>query len=136
MKLRPEFTLLPSSFDSFLLASIGEEKSGRTLTVLSALARLGFDPWKEASRLAGLSKDAAARALAVAIAVLPEGDWKTSDSPAIATRLVAALPRCQATAAGRPELQRSTRRNTAKRWMMLFLIVVAAAAIEFFYRVQ
>jgi hypothetical protein len=93
MALRPEYSLVHSEFNDFLFALVGEEKSGIQLTVLSALARLGLDPWGEAARLSELPKEAATHALAAAIAALPEGDWKVSDSRSIAVRLVNCLPR-------------------------------------------
>lgn len=92
MGLRPEYSLVHSEFNDFLFALVGEEKSGQPLTVLSALARLGLDPWEEAARLAGMSKDAATSALTSAIADLPEGNWQASDSRSIASRLVDWLP--------------------------------------------
>ena len=92
MGLRPEYSLVHSRYNAFLFAAVGEEKSGLPLTVLSALARLGFDPWEEAARLAGLPKEAATAALTTAIARLPEGDWSASDARAIATRLLDWLP--------------------------------------------
>lgn len=92
MTLRPEFTLGHSPYNAFLFAEVGEEHAGVSLTVLSALTRLGFDPWQEAARLSDLPRDTAARAFAVTIAMLPEGDWKAEDSEAIATRLVGWLP--------------------------------------------
>ena len=93
MALRTEYSLGNSEFNDFLFAFVGEEKSGTPLTVLSALARLDLDPWGEASRLSELTKKAATIALAAKIAVLPEGDWKASDSQSIAVRLVDLLPR-------------------------------------------
>ena len=93
MALRSEYSLVHSEFNEFLFAFVGEEESGLQLTVLSALARLGFDPWAEAARLSGLSKEAATSALSIAIAKLPEGDWKASESQSIAVRLVDCLPR-------------------------------------------
>jgi hypothetical protein len=93
MSLRAEYALGNSPYNAFLFAAVGEERAGQPLTVLSALARLGFDPWTEAARLAALPREAAARAFAVSIAMLPEGDWKASDSDAIATRLVGSLPK-------------------------------------------
>lgn len=92
MTLRPEYALGQSPYNPFLFAAVGEERIGATLTVFSALTRLGFDPWREAARLSGLPRDTAAGALAVTIAMLPEGDWKASDSEAIAARLVNWLP--------------------------------------------
>ena len=93
MTLRPEYALGHSEFNDFLFALVGEEKSGSPLTVLSALTRLGLDPWGEAARLSKMTAKAATSALAARIAVLPEGDWKASDSLTIASRLVDQLPR-------------------------------------------
>jgi hypothetical protein len=92
MTLRPEYALGHSLYNDFLFAVVGEEGNGVQLTVLTALTRLGLDPWQEAASLSDLSRDAAARALAVTIAKLPEGGWKAADSGAIAVRLVARLP--------------------------------------------
>lgn len=92
MTLRPEYSLGNSPYNAFLFAAVGEERGGLPLTVLSALARLGFDPWQEAARLSGLPRETAARVFAVTIAMLPEGDWKASESEAIAVRLVNWLP--------------------------------------------
>lgn len=92
MGLRPEYSLGHSEFNEFLFAYVGEEKSGSQLTVLSALARLGLDPWKEAARLSALPKEAATSALTDALAGLPEGSWKASESRSIALRLIGCLP--------------------------------------------
>jgi hypothetical protein len=92
MTLRPEYSLGHSPYNPFLFAGIGEEKTGTELTVFSALTRLGFDPWREAERLADLPRETAARVFAVTLAMLPEGDWKASESEAIAARLVNRLP--------------------------------------------
>ena len=92
MTLRPEYSLGHSEYNAFLFAAVGEEKVGLPLTVLTALTRLGFDPWREAARLSDLPRETAARAFAVTIAMLPEGDWKASESEAIAARLVNWLP--------------------------------------------
>ena len=80
MTLRPEYSLGHSEYNAFLFAAVGEEKVGLPLTVLTALTRLGFDPWREAARLSDLPRETAARAFAVTIAMLPEGDWKASES--------------------------------------------------------
>ena len=92
MTLRRDFKLGQSEFNDFLFALVGEEKNGQEITVLSALSRLGLDPWREAARLSSLSKAAATQSLMVTIASLPEGNWKPDDREAIATRLIAGLP--------------------------------------------
>lgn len=62
------------------------------LTMLSALARCGVDPWGEAARLNELPRDAAAKRLALMISRLPRGQWAQSATGDIAARLVALLP--------------------------------------------
>jgi hypothetical protein len=37
----------PPEFERFLYASVGEDRNGYVVTVLSTLARLGLDPWKK-----------------------------------------------------------------------------------------
>lgn len=94
MALRREYALGDSEFNAFLFSVVGEEKSGQELTVLSALARLGLDPWGEAARLSALPKGAAADALAAVLGRLPGEDWtEPLDKEAVAGRLVDSLPR-------------------------------------------
>lgn len=97
---------LDGAFDEFLFASVGEERNGMPLSVLSALSRLHIDPWADAARLARLPKDSAILALGQSIALLPLGKWQLSDATEIATRLVELLPkpgaRPQATPAASP----------------------------------
>ena len=49
--------------DDFLHASIGVERNEMPLSVLSALARLNLDPWKEAAELSELPSDCATQRL-------------------------------------------------------------------------
>ena len=129
MALRPQFSLIHSEFNDFLFAAVGEEGNGTTLTVLSALTRLGTDPWLEAARLSNLPKEAAARALAAAIAVLPEGDWKASDAFAIAVRLVNRLPRRGDAALRPPPDEGGAERKTSRAAVALICVALAAAAL-------
>ena len=84
---------LGSEFDDFLFAPIGEDRNGMLLSVLSALARLDFDPWEEAAKLAQLPEETATRKLASLIAALPDGPAARPDPGMIAPRLIALLPR-------------------------------------------
>jgi|SRR5579872_5256326 len=63
------------------------------LTVLSALARLDVDPWREAAELAQLPRQTATQRLASLITALPDGPSVHLDSGSIAARLIALLPR-------------------------------------------
>jgi hypothetical protein len=80
-----------SDFDSFLFASINEDKKDEPLSVLSVLARSDVDPWQEAAILDRLPGEAATRRLTSLIANLPGGP--SARAGAIAARLIALLPR-------------------------------------------
>ena len=130
MTLRPGYSLVHSEFNDFLFALVGEEKSGIQLTVLSALARLGLDPWGEAARLSKLTREAATNALAAAIATLPEGDWKASDSRSIAGRLVKCLPKHGSPVAKSSQVVDIGVRkpkSEAQKWLMWIAIGAAIA---------
>ena len=86
------YALQRSDLNGFLFAEVGVEASGMQLTVLSALARQGVDPWQEAGRLAKLPRAAAVDGLAQMIAAMPACPWSFADATAIAARLVNMLP--------------------------------------------
>lgn len=92
MTPRTPYNTLSHEFDGFLFAPIGAEQNGMSLSVISALTRLNIDPWGEAAQLAKLSREKAIDALAPIIARVPAGEWTAVDIPAIARRLVDALP--------------------------------------------
>lgn len=89
-----------SRFNDFLFAPIGEERSGTTLSVLSALARQDVDPWERAAHLNRLPAPAAVRELAALLAALPEEVSAGAAPAALAARLIALLP--QRSAAQKP----------------------------------
>src|ERR1700742_2795479 len=51
------------AFDAFLFESLGVQENGMDLSVLSARARAGVDPWAEAKRLTPLPRNAAVNAI-------------------------------------------------------------------------
>ena len=93
MTLRPEYSLGHSAYNDFLFGSLGPDAAGTEVTVLSALSRLGIDPWQEAAHLAALPREAAAAALADIILRLPDRTGADANAPVIAARLVALLPK-------------------------------------------
>ena len=60
-----------TTFDCFLFAEVGEERNGMLLSVLSALARLDLDPWREAASLSKLPTAAATERLSSLLSSLP-----------------------------------------------------------------
>jgi len=93
MSLRSEYAPVHAELDAFLFSDVGPDARGLQLTVLSLLARLGFDPRMEALRLRQLPDEAAESALTASIEALPEGGWSAFDAHATAVRLLAKLPK-------------------------------------------
>jgi hypothetical protein len=79
-------------FDPFLFASVGEDRHGQLLSVISVLARSDLDPWLEAVGLARMSQGQATARLCGLIAALPDGLPSGRLVDAIAGELVALLP--------------------------------------------
>ena len=92
MTLLVRFSLPHSDLNDFLFASVGDERNGMPLNVVSALTRLGVDPWEEAARLTALPKSLAAEALEPMIARLPSFRRQQSDKLVISQRLIELLP--------------------------------------------
>jgi hypothetical protein len=81
------FPPLGQEYERFLYAVVCDEPNGAALTMVSAIARSGADPWREAARIAKLPKAAAFEALATLIP-----DSGDADKAVIANRLLALLP--------------------------------------------
>jgi hypothetical protein len=82
----------PPEFDRFLYASVGEDRNGYVVTVLSTLARLGLDPWKETAELVTLGRDAARTRLGTLLARFPDVPTLESDHGRVAQGLSQLLP--------------------------------------------
>jgi hypothetical protein len=123
---------LAAEFDAFLFASIGEERNGMLLSVVSALARLNVDPWQEAADLARLPTTTATRRLTSLIAGLPNMPSTLLDPATNAARLIAHLPRRLGSNAASAEALRGVNLLAAMqsrtiRYMVLVLMVVLGA---------
>jgi hypothetical protein len=86
------FALTNSDLNAFLFADVGTELNGSALTILSVLARLGEDPWAEASRWAKMPKSAAVDCLSQSIGKMPLDPLALADTHATAARLILLLP--------------------------------------------
>jgi hypothetical protein len=82
-------------FDTFLFAPVGEDRNGMLVSVLSALARFGVDPWKEAETLSSLPQADAADRLDKIILSLADVPSASADHQGITSRLIALLPRAR-----------------------------------------
>ncbi len=83
---------LGSEFNDFLFAPIGEDKNDMPLSVLSALARAGLDPWQEAAELSRLPPETATQRLVASISALSGGLSAHLDLRTLAARLITLLP--------------------------------------------
>ncbi len=81
------------AFDGFLSAGVGEDRRGAEVTFLSMLARLGVDPWIEASELAVMSEVPASKRLDALIAQFKDVPALFSDRGNVTLELLALLPR-------------------------------------------
>jgi len=114
---------LGSEFDAFLFASVGWDKNEMALSVVSALARLDVDPWKEAATLARLPKSAAASRLAGLLADLPGGPPAHFDPRRGAARLVALLPRESVIESLKPQIVETA--NAVPKYHIAAFLVLA-----------
>ena len=128
---KPDVTTLQrSDLNQFLFAGIGTEANGTTLSVLSVFARLGSDPWSEASRLATLPRADAVDSLAHMISGMPKSPWTPPDALAIAVRLIGLLP-------ARPvvRLQRTTLNWPVAAAIAVLLLLMSLAFISLLSRI-
>lgn len=85
--------LIGREFDSFLFASIGDDRHGQPLSVVSTLARSNVDPWQEAAELSRMSRRAATARLTALIVALPGEPIAAPSIDSIVRNLVGRLPR-------------------------------------------
>jgi hypothetical protein len=131
--LRESFQPLRPDLDGFLFATIGAERNGIPLSMVSALTLLGLDPWEEAGRLSSLGKREAVEQLARLILELPGTNRPLAEAREIASGLVEQLPRHDLGRPRAPQIQL----HQLSRWLraptrsqvMMFCIIAAAAAL-------
>jgi hypothetical protein len=124
--LAARFSLLHSDLNDFLFASVGDEQNGMPLNVISALTRLGIDPWEEAARLAALPKALAAETLAPMIAQLPIARPLPSDDLVVSRRLVGLLPKHAQPA---PPSREQTKADKDKRYLSAIMLLACLALV-------
>lgn len=81
------------NFERFLYAFVGVDRSGSKVTVVSTLARLGLDPWKEASDLAAGSEGAGTKRLSKLLSEFRDVPLLMGNHEATARSLISLLPK-------------------------------------------
>lgn len=112
-----------SNYDPFLQAEVGEDRTGATVTVLSALARLGLEPWTEARELALLGRDAAQKRLKAHLSAISDIPALGLASGSVATKLVSLLPdRASVRVSKSPDTPTDKRPQIRIAWVIMALI--------------
>ena len=139
MSLRRSFHPLRTDLDRFLFAAVGDEIDGIPLSVISALSRLGLDPWQEAGRLSSLSNREAIEQLARLIAELPGRFRPLDEAREIADRLIQLLPRHDTDRRSTPQVQirscyrRPALSGTSQLWIACLVLAAAVLVSAFLH---
>ncbi|MFZ3321185.1 MAG: hypothetical protein WA190_02365 [Usitatibacter sp.] len=116
-----------SAYDAFLFAPMDNGPERMPLSVLSAFARMNFDPWEEAAHLAALPTPEAERILASMLDLLPGRGECSPETRVLAARLVALLPKGRATTAKGAAIT-ADRKMRIREWLVMLFIAVSIAA--------
>lgn len=114
-------------FDRFLHASVGEDRNGYSVTVLSTLARLGLDPWNETAELVSLGHVGARERLGKLLARFEDVPSLAGDHHRVARDLSNLLPEGRASGALRsaaPTVGNGRPGMTGAIWAALAIIFV------------
>ncbi len=87
------FPPLDPEYDAFLYAVVCSEKNGMQLSMASAIARSGADPWKEAARISKMPKDMALQVLARLMPDQSVAGERATNGQSNVDRLFALLPK-------------------------------------------
>ena len=122
----------PREFERFLYAPVGEDRNGYVVTVLSALARLDLDPWRETTNLVALEQDVRRERLEQLLSVFRDVPGLRGDAGKVARELCLLLP---ARKPARP-LQRAAPTDADRHlgssgplWIILAIIFVLFQAL-------
>ena len=114
--------LLGREFDDFLYASIGEDRNGTTLSVLSALARLDVDPWQETASLMRMPRERATERMTAVIAAVRKDLATSLAAETIAARLVGLLPQTEPFTVSAPANLLKT--ASVRPWRLVVTLIV------------
>jgi hypothetical protein len=127
--MRSLYAPLRPDLDDFLFATVGEERNGMPLSVISALTGLGLDPWAEATRLSSLETREAVEQLVPMIARLPGERWPSSEVRTIAQGLIELLPATKVARATSDTAPQARARIVPSKMLWAVCLLLAAAAL-------
>jgi len=115
-----DYKMNDSIYEEFLYTEIGEQENGMPLSMVSALTRLGLDPWDEARRLASLPAAAAAAAVSD---LIKRTSARATELPKLSARMAALLSRPAPVVARVVSLPGVPSWLLERRWLAVLLIV-------------
>jgi hypothetical protein len=122
------------SYERFLHASVGEDRNGALVTVLSMLARLDLDPWKETATLAALKREAAQLRLTELLSRSRSVPALATDPGTVAEELSLLLPESPAS-----DLQQAGSTGAIGRMgsngMIWILLALAFVLLQFLFNI-
>jgi hypothetical protein len=121
---------ITSRYDDFLFARVWDEPGGMRLSVLSALARMNFDPWEEAARLATLSTSDAEKTLGSTLDLLPGHPQTSPETGILAARLVALLPKAGAATTAKQATITAGQEQRMGYWLVWLCIALAMSFLS------
>ena len=121
---------LKSEFNAFLFAPIGKNSDGMQVSVLSGLAQSELDPWAEAAELALLPVKNAVERLALLIGKMPDKGWAYPEPVAVATRLIALLPK-QFSESGATAVPTIRGLMSSKPWWVYVAVMAVVLGFQF-----
>ncbi|HEY4212411.1 MAG TPA: hypothetical protein VGM84_13110 [Steroidobacteraceae bacterium] len=141
MRPSSETGLLGHEFDGFLYATLGPERDGPQLTLVSMLAQMNLDPWQVAADLADRPVAAAERRLATMIRSIPDWTATHPETDIVTAKLIALLhqkPRTQGPRAAdqSPAEDSFVPKRLTKKSILLaaLLLVILIAGFELAHR--
>jgi len=116
-------------FEPFLYAPLGEDRHGSSVTVLSMLARLGVDPWGEASELSRLPAAAARQRLEALMTRFHDVPTLVPDRGGIVSGRLALLPRQAAPRNGTSAKPATPPQEAPSYWIISTALLVGLIAL-------
>lgn len=115
----------PPEFEPFLHATVGEDRNGYLVTVLSALARLGLDPWNETAELVVLGREAGRVRLGLLLSRFRDVPALGSDHASVALKLSLLLPESPRTLTRAvPSIARASGIPMGAMWTILAIVLI------------
>jgi len=129
---------LRTDLDGFLFAPIADDANGMPLTMISALGRLGIDPWAEAADIHALSRESATEKVTSLLSAVPHGPAPGAETATLAARLVellhskpgnGAVAAVVAPSAPISPMAAFSSQSTATRWAIYSVIALTALIV-------